>query len=138
MSSCLVHWVHSRLAIAIFLYPCLRKTTHSRTHAHTHTHISFDADSKPGDLVYYGQHISFTTLPNEGGQVSTSNNLHTNQHQGRNKTNPPPANPSFFPQLNLQTDRATFMKHSKHTREQHVTLEDELSYKSAWYVLVPS
>ena len=37
-------------------------------------------------------------------------------------------------QLSLKSDRATFLKHSKYTREQEVTLEEEPCYKSAWSV----
>lgn len=67
---------------------------------------SYDSqDARPGDVVCYGQYITLTTLPNEGGQLS------------------------------LQSDRATFMKHSKYTREQEITLEEDICYKSAWRVL---
>ena len=31
---------------------------------------SYDSqDAKPGDVVCYGQYVTLTTLPNEGGQV---------------------------------------------------------------------
>eukprot|EP00731_Ephydatia_muelleri_P016538 Em0009g962a len=62
-------------------------------------------DAAAGEIVCYGQQITFTTLPDEGGQ------------------------------LNLQSDRATFMKHSHYTREQEITLEDEVTYNSAWNIL---
>ena len=38
-------------------------------------------------------------------------------------------------QLSLHSDRATFMKHSKYSRECELTLEEEVSFKSAWRVL---
>jgi len=60
--------------------------THTYTHTYTHPHIptptpphphthlpSYDSDAKPGDVVCYGQHITLTTLPNEGGQVNIHN-----------------------------------------------------------------
>lgn len=41
-------------------------------------------------------------------------------------------------QLSLESDRSTFMQHSKYTREQELLLKDELTYKSAWYVHIHS
>lgn len=45
--------------------------------------------------------------------------------------------PPFIPplctlQLGLHSDRATFIKHSKCSREQEVLLQEEISYNSAW------
>lgn len=37
-------------------------------------------------------------------------------------------------QLGLHSDRATFIKHSKFSREQEVLLQEEISYNSAWSV----
>ena len=37
----------------------------------TPTYSYSDPDSKQGDVIRFGQHITLTTLPNEGGKVST-------------------------------------------------------------------
>lgn len=41
-------------------------------------------------------------------------------------------------QLCLHSERATFMKHAKHSRCQEVTLVDGSSYDTAWWVDAPS
>ncbi len=62
-------------------------------------------DANIGDPVCYEQLITLTTLPEEGGQLS------------------------------LATDLATFMEHSRYTREQELKLKEEITYKSAWKIL---
>ncbi|XP_003386638.1 PREDICTED: cilia- and flagella-associated protein 161-like [Amphimedon queenslandica] len=59
-------------------------------------------DVPVGALVGYEDHITLQTLPNEGGQ------------------------------LYLHSDRVTFNKHSKHSRECEVTLVSDLSYFTHW------
>ena len=39
---------------------------------------------------------------------------------------------SFSLQLGLHSDRATFTKHSRFSREQEILLDEEISYNSAW------
>ena len=60
--------------------------------------------------------------------------MHANEKVHNCHSSPSPSFTHALCQLSLQSDRATFMKHSKYTREQEVTLEEEISYKSAWYV----
>jgi hypothetical protein len=55
-----------------------------------------------GDIVRYGDHIVFTTLPEEGGE------------------------------LKLHSDSFSFMKHSQHSREPEITLVDEYNYCCHW------
>ena len=42
--------------------------------------------------------------------------------------------PPLAYQLSLYSERATFMKHAKHSRCQEVTLVDHISYDTAWWV----
>ena len=73
-----------------------------------------------GDVVRYGQHVTFTTLPKEGGEVR----LYVNRQ---------PVTVLLFPvQLSIYSDDFSFMKHSKFSREQEVTLVGEVTYKCAW------
>jgi hypothetical protein len=61
-----------------------------------------EQEAKEGEVVCYGQPVALVTLPDEGGQ------------------------------LGLHSDRATFTKHSRFSREQEVLLEEDISYNSAW------
>ncbi|CAI8016469.1 Cilia- and flagella-associated protein 161 [Geodia barretti] len=61
-----------------------------------------ESEAKEGEVVCYGQPVALVTLPDEGGQ------------------------------LGLHSDRATFTKHSRFSREQEVLLEEDISYNSAW------
>ena len=42
--------------------------------------------------------------------------------------------PPLTYQLSLCSERATFMKHAKHSRCQEITLVDSISYDTAWWV----
>ncbi|XP_070541961.1 cilia- and flagella-associated protein 161-like [Ptychodera flava] len=62
-------------------------------------------NSPPGAALTYGQHFLICTPPNEGGN------------------------------LKLHSDIATFTKSSKKTRQQEVTLVDDVSYLTQWKVI---
>jgi hypothetical protein len=64
-----------------------------------------EPEAKEGEVVCYGQSVALVTLPEEGGQ------------------------------LGLHSDRATFTKHSRFSREQEILLEEDISYNSAWKFL---
>ena len=36
---------------------------------YTYSYGACDPDAKPGDVIRFGQYITLTTLPNEGGKV---------------------------------------------------------------------
>lgn len=63
---------------------------------------SCDGGGRDGEVVRYSQPFTLTTLPGVGGQLS------------------------------LHSDRATFMKHAKHSRCQELLLVKDQSFLTAW------
>ena len=66
-------------------------------------HCSYEGEANTGDVVKYGEKVTLTTLPDGVGGG-----------------------------LFLHSERATFMKCSKHSRQQEVLLMDTPSYDVAW------
>ena len=68
-----------------------------------HLHYSYEGQASKGDVVKYGEKVTLTTLPDGVGGG-----------------------------LFLHSERATFMKCSKNSRQQEVLLMDTPSYDVAW------